>query len=112
MARNNLDMLTDTATAFERVTGETPHTMMDMVTYQPNGIAKKHLKAPGPDMRFINKLKDLIHENMNWLHYVNSERVRKDVGHKLVAAGKKRTTAFDFRVNNMVSYRAVTGALL
>ena len=54
---------------------------------------KKQLQLKAPDMRFINKLKDHIHENMNWLHYVNSERVRKDVGQKPVAAGKKRTTA-------------------
>ena len=84
--------------------------MMDMATYQPNGIAKKHLKAP--DTRFINKLKDRIHENINWLHFVNSARVRKDVGHKLVAAGKKRTTAFDFRVNDMVSYRGAAVKIL
>ena len=36
---------------------------------------------------------------------VNSERVRKDVGHKLAAAKNKRTTEFDIRVNDMVSYR-------
>ena len=32
MARNNIDMLTDTATAFERVTGEVPRTLMDMAS--------------------------------------------------------------------------------
>ena len=84
--------------------------MMDMATYQPNGTAQKHLKAP--DTRFINKLKDHIHENMNGLHYVNSDRVRKDVEHKLVAAGKKRTTVFDFRVNDMVSYRGAAVIIL
>ena len=84
--------------------------MMDMATYQPNGIAKKHLKAP--DTRFINKLNDHIHKNMNWLHYVNSELVRKDVGHKLVATGKKRMTAFDFRVNNMWLSRIERGYLV
>ena len=36
---------------------------------------------------------------------VNSERVRKDVSHKLAAAKNKRTTQFDIRVNDMVSYR-------
>ena len=49
---------------------------------------------------------------MNWLHYVNSEHVRKDVGHKLVAAGKKCTTAFNFRVNDMVSYRGAAVKIL
>ena len=32
MARNNLDILTDTATAFERVTGEVPRTLMNMAS--------------------------------------------------------------------------------
>ena len=32
MARNNLDMLTDSATAFERVTGEVPRTLIDMAS--------------------------------------------------------------------------------
>ena len=54
---------------------------------------------------FINKLRDFVHENMGWLRMVNSERVRKDVSHKLAAEMNKRTTEFDLRVGNMASYR-------
>ena len=53
----------------------------------------------------VNKLKDFVHGNLDWLHMVNSERVRKDVSHKLAAANHKRTTEFDIRVKDMVSYR-------
>ena len=56
MAQNNLDMLTDTSTAFERVTGEIPRTMMEIATYQPCAIPKLTMKVP--DTRFVNKLKD------------------------------------------------------
>ena len=57
------------------------------------------------DTLFINKLKDFVHGNLDWLCMVNSERVRKDVSHKLAAAKNKRTTEFDIRVKDMVSYR-------
>ena len=103
MARNNLDMLTDSATAFERATGEIPRTLMDMATFPQHDSEMAELKPA--DTLFINRLKDYITGNLEWLHFVNSERVRKDVGHKLVASERKRTTAFDFHVNDMVSYR-------
>ena len=90
MARNNLDMLTDTATAFERVTGEVPRTLMDLASADRQPAQPKPLKAV--NTLFVNKLKDFVHENMDWLRLVNSERVRKDVSHKLAAAKHKRTT--------------------
>ena len=77
MARNNPGMLTDTSTACERVTGEIPRTVTDMATYQPYDMHKLTLKVP--DTRFVDKLKDYIQDNMIWLHFVNSERVRRDV---------------------------------
>ena len=103
MARNNLDMLTDTATAFECVTGEVPRTLMDVASTERQPAQPRALRAT--DTLFVNKLKDFVHENMDWLRLVNSERVRKDVSHKLAAAKHKRTTAFEIRVNDMVSYR-------
>ena len=76
--------------------------MMDMATAvsDPGDVA---LRTP-TDTLFINQMKDHIHDNHEWLHLVNSERVRKDVGHKLVASERKRTQAQDHRVNGMVSY--------
>ena len=52
-----------------------------------------------------------MHDNMDWLRLVNSERVRKDVSHKLAAVKHKRTTEFDIRVNDMVSYMYRAGGL-
>ena len=49
---------------------------------------------------------------MDWLRLVNSERVRKDVSHKLAAAKHKRTTEVDIRVNDMVSYRGAAVKVL
>ena len=103
MARNNLDMLTDTATAFERATGEVPRTLMDLASSDRQPAQLKPLKAT--DTLFVNKL----YGKMDWLRLVNSERVlvRKDVSHKLAAAKNKRTTSteFDMCINDMVSYR-------
>ena len=93
-------MLTDTATAFERATGEVPRTLMDMATL-PN-FEEFNIKLPG--LLFVNSLKDYLRDNLQWLHFVNSGRVRKDLGHKLVAASKKRSTESDFQVNDVVSY--------
>ena len=45
MARNNLDMLTDTATAFERVTGEVPRTLMDMASAERQPAHPRPLRA-------------------------------------------------------------------
>lgn len=104
MARNNLDTLTDSATAFERLTGEIPRTLLDVASYAETKGDKTRTMKP-VDLRFVNKIKDYIQSNMTWLWFVNSERVRKDVGHKLVASEGKRSTAFDFRTNDMVSYR-------
>ena len=59
MARNNLDMLTDTATAFERVTGEVPRTLMDLASADRQPAQPKPLKAT--DTLFLNKLKDFVH---------------------------------------------------
>ena len=47
-----------------------------------------------------------------WLRLVNSERVRKDVSHKLAGAKNKRTTDFNIRVNDMVSYRGAAVKIL
>ena len=102
MARNNLDMLTDTVTAFERVTGEVPRTLMDMASSDRQPAEVRQFKPA--DALFINRLKDFVHENMSWLRLVNSERVRKDVSHKLAGAKNKLTTQFDLRVGDMVSY--------
>ena len=103
MARNNLDMPTDSATAFERVTGEVPRTLMDLASADRQPARVVAMKPA--DTLFINKLKDFIHGNLDWLRMVNSERVRRDVSHKLAAAKNKRTTEFDIRINDMVSYR-------
>ena len=106
MARNNLDMLTDTATAFERVTGEVPRTPMELASADRPPAQRKPLGTT--DTLFVNKRKDFVHENMDCLRIVNSERVRKDVSHKLcklAAARNSRTTEFDISVNDMVSYR-------
>ena len=43
---------------------------------------------------------------------VNSERVRKDVSHKLAAAKNKCTTEFDIRINDMVSYKGAAVKIL
>ena len=43
---------------------------------------------------------------------VNSERVRKDVSHKLAADKNKRTTEFDIRVGDMVWYRGAAVKIL
>ena len=56
---------------------------------------------------FVNKLRDFVHEKMGWLRMVNSERVRKDVSHKLTAKKNKRTTEFDLRVGD--NYGIVQG---
>ena len=103
MARNNLDMLTDSATAFERVTREVPRTLMDLAS--ADRVPEVMVNHKPTDVLFINKLKDFVHGNLDWLRMVNSERVRKDVSHKLAAAKNKRTTEFDIRINDMVSYR-------
>ena len=110
MARNNLDMLTDTATAFERVTGEVPRTLMDMASSERQPAEVRQFKPA--DALFINRLKDFVHENMSWLRLVNSERVRKDVSHKLAGAKNKLTTQFDLRVGDMVSYRGAAVKIL
>ena len=104
MARNNLDMLTDSATAFERVTGEVPRTLIDMAssTAMPE---QTRVFRPIATL-FVNKLRDFVHENTGWLRMVNSERVRKNVSHKLAAGKNKRTTEFDLRIGDMASYRA------
>ena len=105
MARNNLDMLTDTATAFERVTGEVPRTLMDMASSERLPAEVRQFMIRPADTLFINHLKDFVHENMSWLRMVNSERVQKDVSHKLAGAKHKLTTQFDLRVGDMVLYR-------
>ena len=88
MARNNLDMLTDSATAFERVTGEVPRTLMDMAS---STAMPEQMQAFKPAATlFINKLRDFVHETMGWLRMVNSERARKDVSHNLAAEKNKR----------------------
>ena len=110
MARNNLDMLTDTATAFERVTGEVPRTLMDMASSDRLPTEVRQFKPV--DALFINKLKDFVHENMGWLRMVNSERLRKDVSHKLAGAKHKLTTQFDLRVGDTVSYRGAAVKIL
>ena len=101
MARNNLDMLTYSATAFERVTGEVPRTLMDLASSARLPEQGRALKAT--DSLFINRLKEFVHETIYWLRMVNSERVRKGVSHKLAGAKNKRTTEFDIRVNVVVS---------
>ena len=67
MARNNLDMLTDSATAFERVTGEVPRTLMDMASSAAMPEQVRAFKAV--DTLFINRLRDFVHNNMGWLRY-------------------------------------------
>lgn len=103
MAKNNLDVLTDSATAFERVTGEVPRTLMDVAS--PNFTDFSATKIGDTGMQFVEQLRERIRDSMQWLHFRNSERVRKDIGHKLVAAEKKRTMQTDLREGDMVSYQ-------
>ena len=56
MARNNLDMLSVTATAFGRVTGEVPRTLIDLASADRRPSEPKPLWAI--DTLFVNKLKD------------------------------------------------------
>ena len=113
MARENLDMLTDSATAFKRVTGEVPRTLIDMASAStPSRQPAQERALTLTDTLFVNKLKDFVHENMDWLRMVNSERVRKDVSHKLAAAKNKRTSEIAIRVNDMVSYRGAAVKVL
>ena len=110
MARNNLDMLTDTATAFERVTGEVPHTLVDMAS--DDRLPARVVPLKPVDTLFVNKLRDFVHGNQSWLRMVNSKRVRKDVSHKLAAAKNKCTTEFDLQVGDMESYRGAAVKIL
>ena len=92
------------------MTGEVPRTLVDLASADRQPAQPKPLKATGT--LFVNKLKDFVHDNMDWLRLVNSERVRKDVSHKLAAAKHKRTTEFDIRANDMVSYRGAAFKVL
>ena len=72
MARNNLDMLKDSATAFERVTGEVPRTLIDMASSTAMPEQTRVFKPIAT--LFVNKLRDFVHENMGWLRMCHRPR--------------------------------------
>ena len=83
--------------------GETPrhqHNFMMVPTQQE--IVNLDL-AP-MDHEFIKILKNSIRDTIVYVHYKNDERLHKEKAHRLTAEYNKRHTAFEHRVNDIVSY--------
>ena len=83
--------------------GETPrhqHNFMMIPTRQE--IAD--LAITPMDKQFIQLLKDSIRDNIVYVHYQNDERLHKEKAHRLTKEYTQRHTAFEHRVNDIVSY--------
>ena len=103
MARQNLYLESDGFTPHEKLTGQRPYTVTDMITLSAPSMQK--LKPM--DQNMIETIKEVTEENMKVSQETRAERVRRNVLTNDVTLHKSRQRTTDIRVGDEVSYRGV-----
>ena len=103
MACQNLMIYTDGYCAFPRLTGEQPRTPLDVATMNQPNIQLANASAC--DKKFIADLQGFLRNMHLWTHCINDARCKLDQAAKLISQSKKRSTLFDFKVNDIASYQ-------
>ena len=91
--------------------GETPrnqHNYMMVPTQQEI----TNLALAPMDHAFLQLLKNSIRDTIVYIHYKNDERLHKEKAHRLTAEYNQRRTAFEHRVNDIVSYEGEVATVI
>ena len=91
--------------------GETPrnqHNYMMVPTQQEI----TNLDLAPMDHAFLQLLKNSIRDTIVYIHYKNDERLHKEKAHRLTAEYNQRRTAFEHRVNDIVSYEGEVATVI